>query len=56
MTSADAIAAAAEAGVDAIGFVFAPSPRQVTPARLRSLRRSRRPAFYVLRWHSILCK
>ena len=31
MTSADAIAAAAEAQVDAIGFVFAPSPRQVTP-------------------------
>src|ERR1700733_8096969 len=29
ITSADAVAAAAEANVDAIGFVFAPSPRQV---------------------------
>jgi len=31
ITSADAVAAAAAAHVDAIGFVFAPSPRQVTP-------------------------
>ena len=37
MTSADAIAAAAEAGVDAIGFVFAPSPRQVTPGQAAQL-------------------
>ena len=37
MTSADAIAAAAEAQVDAIGFVFAPSPRQVTPGQAAQL-------------------
>ncbi len=37
MTSADAITAAAEAQVDAIGFVFAPSPRQVTPGRAAQL-------------------
>jgi phosphoribosylanthranilate isomerase len=30
ITSADAISAAAAANVDAIGFVFAPGPRQVT--------------------------
>jgi phosphoribosylanthranilate isomerase len=37
MTSADAVAAAAEAEVDAIGFVFAPSPRQVTPGQAAQL-------------------
>jgi len=37
ITSAGAIGAAAEAGVDAIGFVFAPSPRQVTPDRAARL-------------------
>jgi phosphoribosylanthranilate isomerase len=37
MTSADAVAAAAEAKVDAIGFVFAPSPRQVTPGQAAQL-------------------
>ncbi len=37
MTSADGIAAAAEAGVDAVGFVFAPSPRQVTPGQAAQL-------------------
>jgi phosphoribosylanthranilate isomerase len=37
MTSADAIAAAAAAQVDAIGFVFAPSPRQVTPRQAAQL-------------------
>jgi phosphoribosylanthranilate isomerase len=37
MTSADAIDAAAEAKVDAIGFVFAPSPRQVTPGQAAQL-------------------
>jgi phosphoribosylanthranilate isomerase len=37
LTSADAVAAAAEAKVDAIGFVFAPSPRQVTPGQAAQL-------------------
>jgi phosphoribosylanthranilate isomerase len=37
MTSADAVAAAAAAAVDAIGFVFAPSPRQVTPGQAAQL-------------------
>jgi phosphoribosylanthranilate isomerase len=37
MTSADAVAAAVAAGVDAVGFVFAESPRRVTPLRAREL-------------------
>jgi phosphoribosylanthranilate isomerase len=37
MTSEAAVAAALEAGVDAIGFVFAPSVRQVSAVRAREL-------------------
>jgi phosphoribosylanthranilate isomerase len=37
MTSADAVDAALTAGVDAIGFVFAPSVRQLTPAQAAQL-------------------
>ena len=37
ITSADAVTAAAAAKVDAIGFVFAPSPRQVTPGQAAQL-------------------
>jgi phosphoribosylanthranilate isomerase len=37
ITSADAVSAAATAQVDAIGFVFAPSPRQVTPGQAAQL-------------------
>lgn len=37
LTSREAVQAAAEAGADAVGFVFAASPRQVTPAEARRL-------------------
>jgi phosphoribosylanthranilate isomerase len=37
ITSADAVTAAAAAKVDAIGFVFAPSPREVTPGQAAQL-------------------
>jgi len=37
MNSADAVAAAVDAGVDALGFVFAPSPREVTPEQAQAL-------------------
>jgi phosphoribosylanthranilate isomerase len=37
ITGADAVSAAADANVDAIGFVFAPSPRQVTPGQAAQL-------------------
>lgn len=37
MTSESAVVAAVECGVDAIGFVFAPSPRQLTPQRAATL-------------------
>jgi phosphoribosylanthranilate isomerase len=42
MTSPDAVAAALEARVDAIGFVFAESLRQLTPARAGQLARCAR--------------
>jgi phosphoribosylanthranilate isomerase len=42
MTTPDAIATALEAGVDAIGFVFADSPRQVTPEAAAQLARPAR--------------
>lgn len=41
-TDEQAVAAALAAGVDAIGFVFAPSVRQVTPARAAELARPAR--------------
>ncbi len=37
LTDETAVTAAVEAGVDALGFVFAESPRQVSPARAREL-------------------
>jgi phosphoribosylanthranilate isomerase len=42
MTTPDAIATALEAGADAIGFVFAESPRQVTPEAAAQLARPAR--------------
>jgi len=42
MTDEAAVTAALAAGVDAIGFVFAPSVRQVTPARAAELARPAR--------------
>jgi phosphoribosylanthranilate isomerase len=40
LTDEAAVAAAVEAGADAIGFVFAASPRRVTPARAAELARA----------------
>jgi phosphoribosylanthranilate isomerase len=37
LTSAEAVAAAVAAGADALGFVFAESPRQVTPESAKAL-------------------
>jgi phosphoribosylanthranilate isomerase len=37
ITGADGVLAAAEAKVDAVGFVFAPSPRQITPGQAAQL-------------------
>ncbi len=42
MTTPDAIATALEAGADAIGFVFAQSPRQLTPEAAAQLARPAR--------------
>lgn len=43
MTSESAVVAAVECGVDAIGFVFAPSPRQLTPRSAAALGRQTPP-------------
>lgn len=37
MNSPEAVAAAVRAGADALGFVFAPSPREITPERAKEL-------------------
>jgi phosphoribosylanthranilate isomerase len=42
MTTADAVAAAVESGVDAIGFVFSPSVRRVSAAHASELARAAR--------------
>ena len=42
MTTLEAVSAALEAQVDAIGFVFAPSPRELTPGRAAELARPAR--------------
>jgi phosphoribosylanthranilate isomerase len=48
ITSAEDAQAAASAGADAIGFVFASSPRRVWPRRARDIARSVDPARCVL--------
>lgn len=42
LTDAAAVSAALQAGVDAVGFVFSPSPRQVQPAQAARLAASAR--------------
>jgi phosphoribosylanthranilate isomerase len=37
LTTPEGVAAAVKAGADAAGFVFSPSPREVTPAQARAL-------------------
>lgn len=37
LTTPEGVAAAVKAGADAAGFVFSPSPREVTPAQARQL-------------------
>jgi phosphoribosylanthranilate isomerase len=37
LTTPEGVAAAVKAGADAAGFVFSPSPREVTPAQARTL-------------------
>jgi phosphoribosylanthranilate isomerase len=37
LTTPEGVAAAVKAGADAVGFVFSPSPREVTPARAHKL-------------------
>jgi phosphoribosylanthranilate isomerase len=37
LTTPEAVAAAVKAGADAAGFVFSPSPREVSPAEARNL-------------------
>jgi phosphoribosylanthranilate isomerase len=37
LTTPEGVAAAVKAGADAVGFVFSPSPREVTPAAARKL-------------------
>lgn len=44
LTDAEAVRAAVEAGADAIGFVFAPSVREITPERAAGLCREVPPA------------
>jgi phosphoribosylanthranilate isomerase len=43
VTTVEAIQAAADAGADAVGFVFAPSPRQLTPYAAAQLARETPP-------------
>jgi phosphoribosylanthranilate isomerase len=40
LTTAEAVHAAVEAGADAVGFVFAPSPRRIAPAAAAALAQS----------------
>ncbi len=63
LRDAEAVATALDAGADALGFVFAPSVRRVTPAQARELAapaRGRVPCIAVMlhptaaEWHDVL--
>ena len=54
LTDAGAVTAAVESGADAVGFVFAPSPRQIAPQRAYDITRRLPPEIIrMLRSHRL---